>query len=121
MSESFPSVYFAVWIALVIGSWLFLRRLDPKALKVWQPRIGLINLAVIAPFFFGPMLLTGNWLFVAVLIVFFAFLIYFGLLKTRVCESCGSATQPQNLFTAAEFCSKCGAKLAPTRLIGREV
>jgi hypothetical protein len=121
VNESFPAIYFSVWIALVIGSWLFFRRLDPKAKKVWQPRIGLFNLAVIGLFFLGPMLLSQNWLSVAVLIVFFAFFIYFGVYMTRVCESCGSATQPQSLFTAAEFCSKCGAKLTATRLMSREV
>ena len=119
MSQYFPIVYFSVWIALVIGSWLFFRRLDSKAKKVWHPRIGLVNLAVIAPFFVGPFLLRGTWLGLAVLVVFFVFFIYAGVFKTRVCESCGTATQPQNLLTAAEFCSNCGEKLSPTTLFSR--
>ena len=120
MNETFLLVYVFVWVALGLGVWILIGGLDPKRKKVWQPRIGLVTLGVLAIFFLGPLLLGRNWLGAALLVLAFAALTHFGILKTRVCESCGMVTRPQSLGMAAKFCSKCGEKLSRTRIWGKE-
>lgn len=116
MEGPFKVVFFSTLAALAIGSWLFFRRLDLDQRALWQPRVTLINSVVLGLFFIVPLIPWRNWLGLAVTLGFFAFLVYAAVYKTRTCTRCGKVTQPPNLVTAAEFCPKCGAKLAPTRL-----
>ncbi len=116
----FAIVYFSVFAALVLGSWLFTRRLDAKAKKKWQPRLVLLAVAILGPFFVLPMLILRIWLGLGIVVIFLVFFVWLGVFKTRVCEACGTVTQPQNLVRTAEFCPKCGEKLTASPLFGSQ-
>ena len=119
MSETILVVYFFVWILLVLWSWIFMHGRDPKDKKVWYPRVSLVNLAVTFVFFLAASVAARSWPAIAVLVLVFAFFFRVGILKPRVRENCGKATQPRNLFIAAEFCPKCGEQLSPTQLFSK--
>jgi len=114
--EAFAVVYIALFTVLVFAGWLYGRRLDPRALKRWYPRFSLLSIAVLAPFLLAPALVWGNYLFAAIGCAVIALIAYMAVVKTRICESCGTVTQPQNLVTAAAFCPKCGVELFPNRI-----
>ena len=114
--EAFAAVYFTVFAAIALGGWLYGSRLDPKALKRWYPRFSLFSIAVLAPFLLAPAFVWGNYVFGAIGCVVITLIAYIAVAKTRVCESCGTITQPQNLITPPDFCPKCGTQLSPNKL-----
>ena len=117
LDDLYAALILAVFGAVSIGWWLYSRRLDPKTLKRWYPRFALLALAFVTPFFLAPALKWGDQAFLplAIGIAVLAFGCVL-ILKTRICEVCGTVTHPQTLITAADFCPKCGAKLSATRL-----
>ncbi len=108
--------YFAVFFILVIGNWLFTRKLSPKQMHYWAPRLRLLNIMVLGPFF---VLLPLAWggplpaLFVLMMLIIISYLI---VTKVRVCKECGHVVQPDKLIFPAQFCPKCGAKLTAAKL-----
>jgi hypothetical protein len=120
IGNSFGAVYFAVFAVVVIGSWLFMRSLEPKQKKKWYPRISLLSIAIIGPFLLLPSIVWGQWLFALIGFVFICFVGYSSVKLIRVCESCGFMAQPQGLVIAAKFCPKCGATMTPSTLFGSD-
>lgn len=118
IGDTYAIVYFSVFFVLAIASWLFFRRLDPKGKKKWQPRLSLLSIVIIGPFLLLPPLAMGHWEFALIGGVVIGLLGFGSIKLTRVCEACGHIAQPQNLFSVASFCPKCGAKLTPSRLLG---
>lgn len=114
--DVFAVVYFAVFAAVALGGWLFTRRLDPKRLKYWQPRLSVLSIIVLGSFLVFPVIQGQVWFFLIFLIPFFAWSIYYSIAKVRVCEGCGAVQQPQDLITTPQFCSKCGTKLSAASL-----
>lgn len=116
LGSAYGAVYFIAFVLVAAGSWLFLRRLEPKLKKKWYPRISLLGIAVIGPFLLLPWFVWGQWPFGLVGLAFVVFVGYSSVKLIRVCDSCGYLAQPQGLIVAAKFCPKCGARMTPSTL-----
>lgn len=109
MNETLFLIYFPIWFALVIGTWLFFRGRDPAFKKRWYRHAYAFNITII-----GGMLLLmtiPHWQAFAIFAPAVAFFMWIALFRTRVCLECGKVCQPENLITPQKFCSKCGAAL----------
>ena len=95
-----------------------MRRMSHAQKHTWLPRLGIVTIVVLGPFFVFPALQQGNYLFAMVAVVALVFIGYVNATKVRVCESCGHVAQPENLLVAASFCPKCGAALRASKLFG---
>jgi hypothetical protein len=114
---AFAVVFLAVFAVIALGGWFYGRRLDPQALKRWYPRFSILCIAVLAPFLIAPMVVWGQYMAAVIASAVIVVIAYVAVAKTRVCEACGTVTQPQNLFTPADFCPKCGAALSPNKIL----
>ncbi|MBW2162063.1 MAG: hypothetical protein JRH14_19205 [Deltaproteobacteria bacterium] len=110
MNETLFAIYFPIWLALAIGTFLFFRGREPAFKKRWHRPVYGLNVAVI-----GGMLVAmtiPNWTAFAIFTVAFMYFMWVGIFQTRVCLGCGRICQPTNLITPEKFCSKCGTALA---------
>jgi hypothetical protein len=109
MNETLFVIYFPIWIACVIGTWLFFRGRDPAFKKHWYRRVSAFNLTLIG----GMIVLMAIPMSLPFAIFGAAFLLlmWIPISRTRVCLGCGKVCQPENLITPQKFCSKCGASL----------
>ena len=110
------TAFVVVWLGLAVGSWLFSRSLTPPLRRYWHPRLTLIAMACMLPFFLVPFLVGRDWGATILVVTSFALMTWLGLTRVRVCESCGKTAQPQSFFRAAEFCPRCGNKVTTARL-----
>ncbi len=108
MNETLLVLYFPVWIACVIGTWLFFRGRDPAFKKRWYHRASVFNGIVIG----GMIVLIAipNWSFV-ILTAAILLLTWVAIFRARVCPECGKVCQSEYLITPQKFCSNCGAGL----------
>jgi hypothetical protein len=110
------NVYFIVFFALAVGSWLFLRNRTPAFKRRWYHKMVYFNtivigLLIVAIFKFES---WSDFLFVFFIVGLPIGLIAYLHSKTRICHSCGSVTQGQPpFFRPADYCPKCGADLRP--------
>ena len=116
--DIYAIVYFGVFFALVVGSWLFWRRLDSKQKKFWHSRLSILSLVILGPFILFPVVTWGDWMFLAMGIAVIALIGFITIVKVRVCDVCGTVTQPDTFFGAAKFCRSCGTKLSAFELFG---
>jgi hypothetical protein len=116
--DIFPFVYYTIFFLLTIGSWLFVRKLNPKQKHIWVPRLSLLSIVVIGSLIILPSLVGGQFLFAMLGLAIIIFIGYVSVAKVRVCESCGHVTQPGNLLFSAKFCPKCSTKLTPSKPFG---
>ena len=113
------AVYFVVFTAIALGGWLYGRRLDPRVLKRWYPRFSLLSIALLGPLLLAPPLVWGQYVFAAIAGVVIVVIACMAVARTRVCETCGTVTQPQNLITPADSCPNCGAALLPNKIVAQ--
>src|SRR5258705_2344986 len=114
----YGTIYVVAFVSLGFGSWLFLRGLDPKGKKKWQPRLSLLSIVVIGPLLLVPPIARGQWPFALVGLAVLVFIGVSSVKLTRVCETCGHTSPPPSLVSPAPFCSKSSAQLTPSRLFG---
>ncbi|MDH3625704.1 MAG: hypothetical protein OES69_11565 [Myxococcales bacterium] len=109
MNETLFAIYFPIWFALVIGTWLFFRGRDSAFKKRWYRRVSAFNVTVIV----GMIVLMAIPMSLPFAILGAAMLplMWIPIYRTRVCLACGKVCQPENLITPQKFCSKCGAGL----------
>lgn len=104
----FP-IFFGVWMLLGLGSFAFfhLNRNAVLKRKVWPIVVLLSGILFIG--FIWKMGIRGNGVYMAVPAVVLISLL--NLRATKFCDSCGRTLHNQGLFSAAEYCPKCGVKL----------
>jgi len=103
-------VYFVIWFALAIGTFLFFMGRDPAFKHRWYRRVSVFNMAVIG----GMLILLAvpfGLVAVAVCTVATLYFLWLAVFQIRVCLGCGKLCQPRNLITAEKFCGKCGTAL----------
>ena len=105
--------YVVVLTAVAVAGWLFTKRLTPKQLNRWLPRLRLINLLIICAFVVSVAVYVRVW-FLAVPLLGVV-LLYPYVRNVRVCETCGTVVEPFR-FKAVAFCSACGAPLRSSSL-----
>lgn len=115
---AFGAIFGVLFLGIALGGWLCGRRLDPRALKRWYPRFSVLAIGALTPFLVAPVVIWGEYMSAAIACVVAATIAYIIVAKTRVCESCGTVTQPQDLVTPASFCPKCGVELSANKLFG---
>jgi hypothetical protein len=111
------NVYLVGFFALAVGSWLFLRNRTPAFKRRWYHRMRYFNLIVIGLLMIAVFKLESwsDFLFAFLIVGLPISLIAYLQSKTRICPSCGRATQGQPPFflRPAGYCPKCGADLRP--------
>ncbi|MDH3199458.1 MAG: hypothetical protein OEM15_01060 [Myxococcales bacterium] len=109
MNETLLVLYFPVWIACVIGTWLFFRGRDPAFKKRWYRHAYAFNITVIGGMI--VLMTIPHWEAFVIFTAAVLFFMWIALFRTRICPSCGKVCQPEYLITPQKFCSKCGAAL----------
>ena len=110
VNETLVTIYFVVWFALAIGTFLFFMGREPAFKHRWYRSVSAFNMAVIGGMIvlmvipFGPVA-------IAVSTVATLYLLWVTVFQVRVCMGCGKICQPRNLITAEKFCGKCGTAL----------
>jgi hypothetical protein len=115
---AFTLIYFGVFCAVAIGCGLFLRTSSPAAKKRWLPRVYLLSIAVLAPFLIAPLVWWNDWLGLGLFLLIVLLAAYVSVVKTRVCDCCGTVAEPLDLVRPRESCPKCGERLSPGKLFG---
>jgi hypothetical protein len=103
---TFFIAFFACWILLGIGSWIFYAKASYETKKRWHPLIGVgTGIAFLA---FAEWITGGHlpWMFAAAVVL----IIFLTIRNTQFCSRCG-ATLYSRGFTRSRFCSRCGADL----------
>jgi VIT1/CCC1 family predicted Fe2+/Mn2+ transporter len=111
MNATLLLVYFAIWLALAIGTFLFFRGKDPAFKKRWHRRVAVFNVSIIGGMLLLMVALMGHWEATVIFAAAFLYFMWVAVFRTRVCPGCGRLCQPQNLITPEKFCSKCGTAL----------
>ncbi len=111
MNATLLLVYFAIWLALAIGTFFLFRGKDPAFKRRWHRPVTLVTASIICGMLVLMVALMGHWGATIFFLAVSVFMIWVGAFQTRVCLGCGRASQPRNLFTPEKFCSKCGTAL----------
>lgn len=105
------SIFFGVWVAigLISGAFFHFSRNAELKRRLWPPFIVGTSLLFLG---FGAAMSRGQpsgfW-FTAIPVV--ALIAFLNIRNVRFCDGCGKQIRNTGLFSRAEFCPKCGAKL----------
>jgi hypothetical protein len=103
----FP-LFFAVWIALAAGGFLFFTSNKDVALKKrWFPRLAFGAGALFALVVF----LMAPWPAALLFAPFIALITWMNIRMTRFCDACGRILINHQWWSKMNFCPYCGSKL----------
>jgi hypothetical protein len=104
--------FMVAWVALGIGSWLFIRSrpsVDEK--RLWHRRIT-IGSGVLFGLFLAYTFVAWRQPFVMfIFLPFLGLIIYLNLRFTFFCDACGKTSHSQQWFSSSYHCPSCGHKL----------
>jgi len=100
--------FVGIWIVLMIlGFWFYFSK-NIELKKRWFP-IFMVGGGVLFVGF--VLLLSGQPMFLIIVIPGVTLITYLNIRNTKFCESCGRTVYNHMWFSKIEYCAKCGAKL----------
>lgn len=109
--DKYGIAYFLVFGLLVVGGWLFSRRISPERKQYWYPRLTLLGIALIGGFAIFQAIQAANFWGALIFAVALLVVGYRSVVVNRVCRSCGHVSHGDKLLSPGKFCPECGAEM----------
>ena len=105
--------FMAVWVALALGSWLWMRSRSTAAEKrLWHRRLTITAGVIFGGFMMATMVSWHQYFGLLFALPAVVLISYLNLNNTFFCDACGKMTQRTDWWSRepAHFCPKCGHK-----------
>jgi FtsH-binding integral membrane protein len=111
MAPYFPA-FMVTWIALGIGSWVWIRsRPSADEKRFWHRRVT-IGAGIVFGIFIAFTLQQWHQPFALLIFLpFLALITFLNLRYTFFCDACGKMSHSQQWFSSTYHCPRCGHKL----------
>jgi len=106
-------IYFVLWVALAVGSWLIMRRQKtPQDKKRWSDRGAILAGVFVTGSICFFIILWKQYIVLPVFVGMGVLITVLNVRNTFYCDKCGQRSLSQKWFSSASFfCPHCGHQL----------